>query len=51
MVLFIHCQSDTVVTDRSNSITDYNDVVNTGLKVQLANAVWKNSMAYRAYLP
>ena len=52
MVVFIHCQSDTVVTDRSLiSITDYNDVVNTELKVQLANAVWKNSMAYRAYLP
>ena len=52
MVVFIHCQPDTVVTDRSLvSITDNNDVANTKLKVQWANAVRKNSMAYRAYFP
>ena len=50
MVVFIHCQPDTVLTDRSLiSITDYIDVGNTELKVQRANAVWKNRMAYRAY--
>ena len=47
MVVFIHCQPDIVVTDRSLvSITDYKDVANTELKAQWVNAVRKNSRAY-----
>jgi len=53
MVVFIHCQPDTVVTDRSLvSITDNNDVANTKLKVQWAKTqygktAWLTGLIFR----